>query len=231
MPLFVDARRAILKVAPRLRRNWVNLALAYHLNGDLSQASELLDTYESMLRDVPAQEYEMSELRMWRVQLWDELGQHEHALEQMGSWNPGDVLDRTGYQAARAEILLKLGRNESAAWAYEVLLEANPDNHAYVKAYAAAQGSPLDKVGESEEARKKAVDTLRTMADKYPRSLAIRRLALNVSQGESWACNCQLVTQAEYAVAYVSQVTSSERRSARTCNGRCTRECRPCSRT
>lgn len=39
-----------------------------------------------------------------------------------------------------AHILLKLGRMEAADWAWEVLLEENPDSYEYIKASVLAKG-------------------------------------------------------------------------------------------
>lgn len=74
--------------------------------------------------------------------------------------------------------MLKLGRTEAADWAWEVLLEENPDSYEYIKASVLAKGANCD--ANSDEDRAKAVAILDKLADKYPRSLAIRRLTLEL---------------------------------------------------
>ncbi len=44
----VDTRFLLLKLRPNLRQNWIGLALAYHLNGNLAEARRVLEQYERM---------------------------------------------------------------------------------------------------------------------------------------------------------------------------------------
>jgi len=46
----LDTRHTILKLRPSLRQNWLALAVAYHLNGNLTEAKNVLDQYEYILK-------------------------------------------------------------------------------------------------------------------------------------------------------------------------------------
>lgn len=46
----VDTRFLLLKLRPNLRQNWIGLALAYHLNGNLAEAKSVLEQYERSLK-------------------------------------------------------------------------------------------------------------------------------------------------------------------------------------
>lgn len=46
----VDTRYTILKLRPNLRQNWVALAVAYHLNGNLLEAKNILEHYQRSLK-------------------------------------------------------------------------------------------------------------------------------------------------------------------------------------
>jgi N-alpha-acetyltransferase 15/16, NatA auxiliary subunit len=46
----VDTRFLLLKLRPNLRQNWIGLALAYHLNGNLLEARRVLEQYERSLK-------------------------------------------------------------------------------------------------------------------------------------------------------------------------------------
>jgi tetratricopeptide (TPR) repeat protein len=46
----VDTRFLLLKLRPNLRQNWIGLALAYHLNGNLAEAKNVLEQYERSLK-------------------------------------------------------------------------------------------------------------------------------------------------------------------------------------
>jgi hypothetical protein len=51
----VDTRFLLLRLRPNLRQNWIGLALAYHLNGNLAEAKSVLDHYERSLKVRDAQ--------------------------------------------------------------------------------------------------------------------------------------------------------------------------------
>ena len=44
----VETRHTILKLRPTLRQHWIALTVAYHLNGNLSEAKRTLEHYEKM---------------------------------------------------------------------------------------------------------------------------------------------------------------------------------------
>ena len=46
----VDTRFLLLKLRPNLRQNWIGLALAYHLNGNLPEAMRVLEQYGRSLK-------------------------------------------------------------------------------------------------------------------------------------------------------------------------------------
>lgn len=46
----VDTRYTILKLRPNLRQNWVALAVAYHLSGNLLEAKKILEHYQRSLK-------------------------------------------------------------------------------------------------------------------------------------------------------------------------------------
>jgi N-alpha-acetyltransferase 15/16, NatA auxiliary subunit len=46
----VDTRYTILKLRPSLRQNWLALAVAYNLNGNLTDAKKVLEQYEHILK-------------------------------------------------------------------------------------------------------------------------------------------------------------------------------------
>ncbi|KAM0752180.1 N-terminal acetyltransferase A, auxiliary subunit [Meredithblackwellia eburnea MCA 4105] len=182
-PLYVDSRLSILRVAPRLRRNWLGLAIAQHLNGQFAEADRTLRNYEEMLRDVPEGEYDLSEVLLYHATVLDEAGEWERSIEFLQE-NTGKIVDRQSYSVLRAHLLLKLGRKEPAEWAWELLLEENPDNYEYIKAYVKARGADVDsKDIEQTEAAVKVLDAL---AEKFPRSLAVRRIALDIVSGQGF---------------------------------------------
>ena len=46
----VETRHTLLRLRPNLRSNWLGLAVAYHLNGQLGEAKKVLEHYEESLK-------------------------------------------------------------------------------------------------------------------------------------------------------------------------------------
>ncbi|GAA5962657.1 hypothetical protein JCM21900_006758 [Sporobolomyces salmonicolor] len=178
---YVQVRRSILRTQPRLRRNWLALAVAQYLAQQYADACATLTYYENMLREVPSGDVEHSEVLLFHAMCLEEAGEYEKCLEFLGE-KSGEIVDRSAYSVQRARLLLKVGRSEPALWAWELLLEENPESTEYIKATVQAKGADCDST--TEEGRSKAVAILDELAEKYPRSLAIRRLALDLTSGD-----------------------------------------------
>ena len=103
---YVDARLSILRAAPRLRRNWVGLAVAQHLAGQLFEADRTLRNYEEMIREVPEKEYEHSEVLLYHALVLDEAGEYEKCLEFLGE-HAGEIVDRQAYSVQRGAFALE----------------------------------------------------------------------------------------------------------------------------
>jgi tetratricopeptide (TPR) repeat protein len=46
----VETRYALLRLRPNLRQHWVALAVAYHLNGNVNEAKNVLERYQKILK-------------------------------------------------------------------------------------------------------------------------------------------------------------------------------------
>lgn len=202
---FVQVRRSILRTQPRFRRNWLALAVAQYLARQFSDASVTLTYYENMLREVPSGDVEHGEVLLFHAQVLEDAGQLEQCLDFLTA-KSGEIVDRAMYSVQRARLLLKLGRSEPALWAWELLLEENPESREYIKSTVAAKGADCGKEtislllergsrlilpvltdSTSSEGRLKAVQVLDEMSEKYPQSLAIRRLTLDLASGMAFS--------------------------------------------
>ena len=45
-----DTRELLLKLRPNTRKNWISLAVAYHLNGNLQNAKKVLENYSQIVK-------------------------------------------------------------------------------------------------------------------------------------------------------------------------------------
>ena len=96
----VDTRFLLLKLRPNLRQNWIGLALAYHLNGNLADARKVLEQYErslkvrvaivavlcvliclsAILQNVPDYDPEQSDLLLYHVKILEDMDELAEAL-------------------------------------------------------------------------------------------------------------------------------------------------------
>ncbi|TNY23899.1 NMDA receptor-regulated protein 1-domain-containing protein [Rhodotorula diobovata] len=179
---YAQIRLQMLKTQPRVRRNWVNLAVAQFLARQYRAATQTLAYYEDMVRDVPEGDVEMGEVLLFHAQVLEEAGEYERCLDFLGD-KSAQIVDRTAYTVQRARLLLKLGRTESALWAWETVLGENPESTEYIKATVQAKGGDCDAT--TDEARLAASDILSSLSAAHPRSLSIKRLQLSVLPASS----------------------------------------------
>jgi peptide alpha-N-acetyltransferase len=97
-----------------------------------------------MLREVPSGDVEQGEVLLFHAQVLEDAGRLEQCLEFLSS-KSGEIVDRAMYSVQRARVLLKLERSEPALWAWELLLEENPESREYVKSTVLAKGANCGK--------------------------------------------------------------------------------------
>lgn len=177
-PGYVQSRQAMLQARPQLRQSWTALAIAHHLSGNLSEAENVLTTYEGTLKSTPSRyDLEHSEAIMYKNSLMAEQGDYQRALDHLEDAAKNN-LDRLAVLGCRAEYLSKLGRQEDAAKAYRALLERNPDHQIYYEQLSGALG-----IDEGDVQTRKAIYD--EFATKFPRCDAARRLPLDFLSGKN----------------------------------------------
>lgn len=177
---YVQSRLSMLQQRPQLRQSWTGLAIAHHLAGNLTEAENILKTFEETLKTPPPKtDLEHAEAIMYRNMIIAETGDIQRALDHLES-NCKQNLDRLAYMEARAKYLTQLGRKDEAARAYRALLDRNPDHPEYYDALVAV----LDLTEDDHAARKAIYDEY---VAKSPRSDAAKRLPLDFLTG---MCRC-----------------------------------------
>ncbi|KAK0446042.1 NMDA receptor-regulated protein 1-domain-containing protein [Desarmillaria tabescens] len=160
----VETRHILLRLRPTVRQNWVSLAVAYHLSGNLLEAKKVLEQYERTLKNVPDYDIEHSETTMYHVRLLEDLGEFTEALSLLDVNSKSRVIvDKTAIMEARAE------------HAWRVLIDHNPDCTNYYHGYLASQGIDSDEA---------SLAVLRDISSQIPRANAPRRLALSFASGD-----------------------------------------------
>ncbi|CEJ83054.1 Putative Protein prenyltransferase [[Torrubiella] hemipterigena] len=178
-PGYVQSRNAMLQARPQIRQGWTALAIAHHLNKNLTEAENILTTYEGTLKGTPARtDIEHSEAVMYKNMIIAEQGDYQRALDHLEK-DAKHNLDRLAYLEARAEYLLKLGRKEDAAKAYRALIDRNSEHAEYY-----TKLSECLNIKETDTAARHAIYT--EYAKKLPRCDAARRIPLDFLTGDEF---------------------------------------------
>ena len=118
----VETRHTILRLRPNQRQNWMGLAVAHHLNGNLEEAKMVLESYFRSLKvraplslslsqfaqrrnqNVPACDVEHSESMLYYIRILEELENFTEALSVL------DENERSRCVVDRQAILETRGR-------------------------------------------------------------------------------------------------------------------------
>ncbi|KAH9835381.1 NMDA receptor-regulated protein 1a [Rhodofomes roseus] len=180
----VDTRHTLLRLRPTLRQNWIGLAVAYHLSGNLSEARKVLEQYEAVLKNVPDYDVEHSEVLLYHVRLLEEMGDTSEALAFLDlNAKSRAIVDRVAIIEYRARLMSKLKMPEANS-TWRNLIEQNPDSYTYYKGYLLNNDVDLDAI--TPDTRDKALQTLQEFAAAIPRAAAPKRLALNIADGDQF---------------------------------------------
>ena len=130
----VETRYTLLKIRPQLRQNWVALAVAHHLNGNLEETKKTLQNYEAMLKvsfipinllssvthsksgiqNVPDYDVEHSETLLYQVRVLEDLGEYADALSLLDtSAKSRAIVDRTAIMEYRGPFTVHASSPES----------------------------------------------------------------------------------------------------------------------
>ena len=116
----VETRSTLLRLRPNVRQHWVGLAVAHHLNGNLTEARKILENYQRtlkvmtlmtepkkdmtklILQNVPDHDIEHSETLLYYIYLLEEIGDLSEALSVLDSnAKTRAIVDRTAIMEIR----------------------------------------------------------------------------------------------------------------------------------
>ncbi|GAX81967.1 hypothetical protein CEUSTIGMA_g9395.t1 [Chlamydomonas eustigma] len=179
---YVDTRHTLLTLKGSNRNNWVSFAVAHHINGNHDMAVQILEAYEKTLdSSIPlSEEYEHSEMLMYKTQVLTEGGRLSDALACLDA-HKDKIRDKWAYAEHRASLLLKLERRGEAVKAYRSMLALNPDHYRVHEGLQEAMGlratpgqAPL-----TDSQRAELTEVYRKLQEQYPMSSACRRIPLD----------------------------------------------------
>jgi tetratricopeptide (TPR) repeat protein len=139
---FRDTRYRLFMLRPGARVSWISFAVAYHLLGDYTTASKILDEWrvaeKEQRESKPTPEadktssiYEQSELFLYQVMILTEASKYKEALDLLNK-HSSHICDRLAVLESKVELLLALGRNaEASKIIQEQLIARNQENILY----------------------------------------------------------------------------------------------------
>lgn len=188
---FAETRRQLLVLKPSQRNNWIGFAVAQHMAGKHAEALDIVAKYEGTLESVPpeGEEYEHSELQMYKSMVLEESGDKAGALKLLQEQEK-HIVDKLGLQEATARLKAETGDSEGAVAAYAALVERNPDHLGYHAALREAKGLAGDTPGS--EAKAALLALYADLSARHPKAVAPRRLPLDFLDGEDFESALEL---------------------------------------
>lgn len=182
-------RSRLLQLRPTMNVYWIGFAVAQHMAGNREMALGTIDTF-LQLAELTSKN-EISEVLLYKNSIIAEIGNAEFTLKHLQEIEPKSR-DPIYVLETRGKCLLQLKKNQEARHVYHQLLKLNSENYEYHACFQQAHGfvkdtfsCPQDQV----EGLLKHYDKLLT---EFPKSNAIKRIALNFARGEEFRTRVQV---------------------------------------
>jgi len=187
---FVQTRRHLLTLKPTNRNNWFTFALSQHMMDRYDGALGIVKAYEDTLEGTPENDYEHSEMLLYKAMLLEESGDQQGALEHLEK-SEEQIVDKLFLLDKRAQLLRQLGRHADAESIYRGLLRRNPEHYGYhaglqacvLKSERAVESWLHEEVDASAEAALKALYA--ELMHQHPKSSVTRRLPMDFARDPS----------------------------------------------
>ncbi|KAJ2802149.1 hypothetical protein H4R21_002525, partial [Coemansia helicoidea] len=179
----VEVRQKLVKLNPGFLPFWMGLAAAHHMNGHPELALRVISAHESTTASDPSfGRVQMSELLLYKNWLVELSGDLQAALDGLKEIR-ARITDVTAWKEQKARLLLKLGRKEAAAMAYQDLIERNPENNDNIVSYLACNGLDITRAEDADG----ALEVIEGLRQQFPSSNRLRFLPLTFCTGDSFA--------------------------------------------
>ncbi|KAJ1730128.1 hypothetical protein LPJ61_003185 [Coemansia biformis] len=179
----VEVRQKLVKLNPSFPPFWMGLAAAHHMNGRHDLALRVIGAHEQTATgDATFGRTQVSELLLYKSWLVELTGDLQQALESLKEIRPR-ITDITAWKEQKARLLLKLGRREAAALAYQDLIERNPESDEYTAGYLACNGLDIARAEDADS----VLEVIEGLQQQFPSSNRLRFLPLTFCTGDSFA--------------------------------------------
>lgn len=103
--------------------------MAYHLLRDYEMALKILEEFRKT-QTKRAYDYEHSELLLYQNMVFRESGCLMEALTHLETYEE-QICDKLSIMETKGELFLRLQKQKDAEDIYRIMLDRNPENHAY----------------------------------------------------------------------------------------------------
>lgn len=183
-PPLIEGRTTLLRMQPHLRTNWAGLATAYHLAGKLEQAERVLAQWEESCRDVPARNYEHSEMLLYRASVLFESKQYETVIPYLREVLP-KIVDKRAARVMIARSQLELGQLSEARSSWEALVSENEEDRGLILGWLRSTGAQLEPTTPAES--EQTAEALKQLQSLHPKSQAAKRMELAYASGKPFS--------------------------------------------
>ncbi len=187
---FAETRRQLLVGEPSHLANWAGYAVASHLAGRISVATQTVSAFltsapktAELARMLPHDKrFSNSELHLYRNELLAEQGGAAAAWDDLMAIE-GLVVDTLAWNTLKGKYALALNKSSDAEAAYLWLLAKNPENWDYYRGLIAAMGAAFTPAeaaaGLPAEKLSKLTALFKELSNTFPKSAAAKRLPLD----------------------------------------------------
>ncbi|WFC99927.1 hypothetical protein MYAM1_002673 [Malassezia yamatoensis] len=173
----IDARLILLRAQPQLRVNWIALAIAHDLADNKKDAVRVLCAYEDATHDVPSGDYAFSEVVLYHASLLDQLDEPQSVLDLLES-QQDRIFDLPSITQLKVNALEKLQNTQQAVQQLRTAIGQNPEDTSTIRRWICMSSQHQQDTHREQYVFKLLSD----LQAEYPRSTALRRIALELAQ-------------------------------------------------
>lgn len=194
-PPLIEQRSNLLRMQPHIRSNWAALATAYHLAGRLDEAGKVLAQWDHACRDVPAHNYEHSEMLLYRGSILYEAKRYQDLLTFFEKTSTNSrVVDKRVMRTLQAKAHLQLDQLAESEKIWRKLVEENEEEHAFIEGWLSSKGVKMGADAQPDDAvnNVRAVQQLEDLRSLFPKSHSAQRIELFYRSGPAFAESVEL---------------------------------------
>jgi len=181
---YLRTRKALLHLKKTANDSWYTFCMAWEMLGHFNEAIDVMTAFEEIteaseklkLGKVQAN-FENGERKMYIARLYQQAERYQECLDYLSN-NEETIVDKHGMKMMKAEIYMKMEKEEDARALYRELIDTNPENHNFHTALQNTYkiGANLEALSDEQiNELEKLYEELRAA---YPRCSALKTIPL-----------------------------------------------------